>query len=135
MWLQMLAKSYPNAVKDGGPEARPDLWHTGFGTVLKGVGATTKLFPFARHVAADEGLLYPELGKLNKAYTENLKTPEGVMKYEQVFDRAVTNIIHVWRGVDNALSGKDLTFLDGLQDWNLDTGKSVSTGKYVFWRN
>ena len=135
VWLQMLAASYPYAAKEGGPEAKPDLWHTGFCAVLKGVGAATKLFPFARHVAANEGLLYPELGNLNKAYTENLKTPEGVMKYDQLFDRAVANIIQVWTGIDNALSGKDKAFLNDLEDWNLDTGKSVSTGKYVFWRN
>ncbi len=135
MWLHMLAASYPNAVKDGGTEARPDLWHGGFCTVLKGVGAATKLFPFARHVAANEGLLYPELAQLNRTYTENLETPEGVMKYEQLFNRAVANIIHVWTGIDNALTGKDRAFMDGLEDWNLDTGRSVSTGKYVFWRN
>jgi hypothetical protein len=79
--------------------------------------------------------LYPELSQLDKLYTENLKTPEGFMKYEQLFNRAVSNIVHVWTGIDNALSGKDKSFLDGLEDWNLDTGRSVSTGKYVFWRN
>lgn len=135
MWLQMLAASYPNAARDGGPQAKPDLWHTGFCTVLKGVGAATRLFPFARHVAANEGLLYPDVKDLNKAYTENLKTPEGFMKYEQLFDRAVVNIISVWSGIDNALSGSNRAFLEVLEDWNLDTGRSVSTGKYVFWRS
>lgn len=135
VWLQMLASSYPNALKEGGPEANPDQWHAGFCTILSGIGGVTKLFPFARHVAADEGLLYPELGKLNETYTVKLKTPEGFMEYAQLFDRAVINVIHVWIGVDNALNDKSNIFLDSLQNWNLDTGKSTTTGKYVFWRN
>lgn len=135
MWLHMLTKSYPSATKEGGPEANPDLWHAGFCTVLKGIRAATELFPFARHVAYGEGLVYPDLAKLNKVYTENLKTPEVEMNYKQLFDRAVENVIQVWTGIDNALCGKDKSFMDGLEDWNLDTGKSVSTNNYVFWKN
>lgn len=135
MWLHMLTTSYPNATNEGGPEANPDLWHTGFCTVLNGIRGVTKLFPFARHVADGEGLLYPDLENLNKEYTENLRTPESEMNYTQLFDRAVKNTIEVWTGIDNALSGTNRRFMDDLEDWNLDTGKSVSTNKYVFWKN
>jgi hypothetical protein len=135
VWVQMLNATYSNPEKDGGPQAKPDLWHAGFCTVLKVVGSTTKLFPFARHVAANEGLLYPELSQLNKAYTQHLKTPEWVMSYEELFEQTLANIILVWTGIDLALTSKNMAFVDGLEDWNLDTGRSVSTGKYVFWRN
>jgi hypothetical protein len=115
-------------------QPRPDLWHAGFCTVLKAVGTATALFPFARHVAADNGLVYPALKEVSETYVKALSTPEGVMDYGQIFDRAVENIIQVWMGIDKALSGS-YTYLNALEDWNLDTGKSQATGKYVFWRN
>ncbi|MNV19034.1 hypothetical protein D3C71_1098770 [compost metagenome] len=134
LWLQMLAASYSGTDQGDAPEPRPDLWHAGFCTVLKAVGTATALFPFARHVAADNGLVYPALQEVSKTYVKALSTPEGVMDYGQVFDRAVENIIQVWTGIDKALSGS-YTYLNALEDWNLDTGRSQATGKYVFWRN
>jgi hypothetical protein len=135
LWLQMLRDSYPNAAKEGASEPKPDSWHTGFGTVLKAVGGTARLFPFARHVAADAGLVYPDAANVSEKFVKGLSTPEGVMEYDAVFDRAVANVVQVWKGIDDALAGSDHTFLSSLEDWDLDIGKSVPGEKFVFWRN
>lgn len=135
LWLQMLRDCYPHAAKEGAPEPKPDSWHAGFGAVLKAAGGTARLFPFARHVAADAGLVYPDKSKVEDRFVKGLSTPEGVMDYQPLFHRAVENVVEVWKGIDDALHGADLTFLDSLEDWNLDTGRSVATRKFVFWRN
>jgi len=135
LWIQMLQHSYPAAVAGGAVEPDPDKWHTGFCTILKALRGAAVLFPFARHVAANEGLLYPAPDKVSAGYVENLETPEGSMGYQALFDRAVENIITVWQGVEGAIEGKSTVFIDGLENWNLDTGKALETGKYVFWRN
>ena len=56
------------------------------------------------------------------------------MNYDAMFDRACGNVLTVWEGLDAALQGTDTRFIDQLQDWNLDTGKTVADGEYVFWR-
>lgn len=137
VWLEMLAQAYPvttTATASGRAEPKPHLWHAGFCGALKSVGVATTLFPFARHVAANEGLAYPLLKDVSDTYVKNLKTPEGPMSYEALFDFACQNVVTVWKGLDAALNGTSAKFLQELEDWNLDTGKSVKTGKYVFWR-
>jgi hypothetical protein len=135
LWLEMLVATYPNAPSEGAPEPKPDAWHVGFGTVLKAASGTARLFPFARHVAADAGLAYPDLGKVSKKFVENLKTPEGVMDYMPLFRRAVDNVVLVWSGLDAALTKGDKTYLHSLEHWNLDTGRTVPGEKFVFWKN
>ncbi len=135
LWLEILNSTYPNAINDGCPEATPDMWHTGFSVTLKAVGATTKLFPFARHVAANKGLVYPELNQVADKFVKGIVTPGGIMDYETLFELAVKNIVHVWKGIDAALNGENYSFVETLEDWNLDTGRSVAINKYVFWSN
>ena len=62
-----------------------------------------------------------------------LRTPEGPMDYLPLFERARTNVLQVWKGMDEALETGDSKFLNTLEDWNLDTGRSVATGRHVFW--
>jgi hypothetical protein len=40
----------------------------------------------------------------------------------------------VWKGLDDALAAGRSDALDRLEDWNLDTGRSVQTGRLVFWK-
>ncbi|GKS90136.1 zinc dependent phospholipase C family protein [Acidovorax sp. SUPP2539] len=135
LWLQMLSESYPSTGNKGAPEPKPDHWHAGFCTVLKAVKGATELFPFARHVAANSGLVYPKLDQVSTMYVKDIMTPEGAMDYYVLFDKAISNILKVWLGLDSALSRNDTASLAALEDWNLDTGRSVTTGKYVFWSN
>jgi hypothetical protein len=133
VWLNTLDRAYPDAAKDKARAPNPDSWHLGFTAVLKAAGGAARLFPFARHVAAGQGLVYPERADVQERYVKQLKTPEGVMDYQDVFERALNNIVEVWRGIDSALASSDLSYLDALEDWNLDTGRTVSSKRLVFW--
>lgn len=62
-----------------------------------------------------------------------METPETRLDYEQVFQRACNNVVGVWCGLEDALTGRTASFLDSLKDWNLDTGRTVPDAKYVFW--
>ncbi|MNH24085.1 hypothetical protein D3C79_840020 [compost metagenome] len=55
------------------------------------------------------------------------------MDYPALFERARANVLLVWKGLDDALVHGRSDELDRLEDWNLDTGRSVATGKLVFW--
>jgi hypothetical protein len=72
---------------------------------------------------------------VNQGFVSGLNTPEGIADYKAQFTRAVDNVVQVWKGLDDALAGTDRKFLDSLQDWNLDTGRTEPEGKLVFWGN
>ena len=42
-------------------------------------------------------------------------------------------MLTVWKMLDDALPAGRSDALDRLEDWNLDTGRSMQTGKFVFW--
>lgn len=132
LWLKILKDAYPT---ENTLTPDPDKWHSGFAMVLKAVTTANRLFPFSRHVATNLNLTYPELGSVEAKYITKLKTPEAVpMDYEQLFKRACENVLAVWIGLDNALTEKSNEFLDRLENWDLDTGKAVPAGRYVFWK-
>ena len=131
LWLQMLRDSYPLDDRQLGPD--PHQWHRGFAGVLGAVNTANRLFPFARHVATNLNLTYPELDEVEDRFIRDLKTPEVRLDYEQVFQRACNNVVSVWCGIEDALTGRSPAFLDDLKDWNLDTGKTVPDGRYLFW--
>ena len=132
LWLDMLRAAYPGADQIVKPE--PNKWHQGFTGILKALTTTNRLFPFSRHVATDLNLTYPEMANVEPKYIFNLHTPDGPLNYDAVFNRACKNVLSVWEGLDFALSGKGNSFLDTLANWNLDTGRNVPQGMYVFWK-
>lgn len=132
LWMGMLQAAYPGDHQVVKPD--PHKWHGGFTGLLKALTTTNRLFPFSRHVATNLNLTYPAVSEIDEQYILNLKTPEGKMSYDDLFDRACKNVLSVWEGLDLALSGKSGTFLDTLKNWNLDTGKSVPQNEYVFWK-
>ncbi len=130
-WMPMLCAAYPAMYSQSLPE--PDTWHAGFQRVLGTLGRANHLFPFARHVAADLNISYPLSDHIDDSYIAGLRTPEGRIDYLALFERARENVLLVWKGIDEALETGESQFLNTLEDWNLDTGRSVMTGKYVFW--
>ena len=93
------------------------------------------LFPFSRHVTANAGLTYPPERDVDKQYLEDLATPEGPKSFDEIYAKARDNVLAIWKGLDDALILGNSPELDRLEDWNLDTGRSVSTGQLVFWGN
>lgn len=113
--------------------AQPNKWHEGFGSVLATMAGASRLVPFARHVVSGAGLLYPLSSEIDAQYVQALRTPAGLMDFEELFEKACRNVVEMWRGLDLALAGADDGALERLEDWNLDTGRSLATGKLVFW--
>lgn len=133
-WRSMLKAAYSSEYAKEAPQT--DAWHRGFNGVLAVIQKVNSLLPFARHVAIELKLDYPTEDQVDRrAYIDALPTPEGKMTYDALFDRALANVAKVWRGLDSAIATGDMAFFDQLDDWNLDTGKSLQTGNFVFWRN
>lgn len=132
VWLAMLAAAYPDDPADDPP--LPSAWHCGFRDVLATMVGANHLFPFARHVSADLNLAYPAASDIDGSFILQLRTPEGPMDYGAIYERARANVLAVWKGLDDALVEGRSDALDRLEDWNLDTGRSVQTGQLVFWR-
>lgn len=133
VWTAALTQTYPEIAAK--TPATPDSWHEGFQKVLHLMAKASQLVPFARHVGTGLGLTYPDETNVDPQFIENLVTPEGKKHFDEIYQRALSNVLAVWRGLDDALAKGGSPELDSLEDWNLDTGKSVSTGKLVFWEN
>jgi hypothetical protein len=132
-WLAMLGAAYPAEVAIHAPD--PSVWHCGFKDVLSVMAKANHLFPFARHAAAGLNIAYPKSDGVQDDYIFQLETPEGRMDYQEIFERARSNVLSVWSGIDFALLDGNSDFLDALEDWNLDNGRSQATQKHVFWKD
>lgn len=131
VWMEMLEAAYPGQGASLG--ASPDAWHNGFRGVLSAMAGVNHLFPIARHVGTKLNLTYPTEAEIDDSFISQLKTPEGPMDYQAIYERARTNVLLVWKGLDEALEQGGSDALEGLENWNLDTGRSVQTGQLVFW--
>ena len=132
VWTAMLAAAYSD-VAVGDPPL-PSMWHCGFRTILSTMAGVNRFFPFARHACVDLNLAYPAETDIHQGYISNLRTPQGLMEYEAIFEKARSNVLAVWKGLDEALHDGRSDALDQLEDWNLDTGRSVKTDRLVFWK-
>lgn len=132
LWTQMLAATYPEELNQDGPE--PSTWHCGFRNILNTLAKASHLFPFARHVSADLNISYPVAADIDPSYVTQLQTPEGPMDYQTIYERARGNVLAVWKGLDEALVHGGSDALDRIEDWNLDTGRSLQTERLVFWK-
>lgn len=130
-WIDVLHATHPRLAARH--PAQPDKWHEGFGSVLSTMAGASRLVPFARHVVKGAGLLYPLSSEVDAQYVHGLRTPTGLMDFEELFDKACRNVVEMWRGLDLALADADNGALGRLEDWDLDTGRSLSTGQLVFW--
>lgn len=131
LWESMLKQCHEQQFGDN----RPNLhnWHAGFKRVVDAVEEGNCMMPFARHVAVNCGLTYPAVDAIDRQYIDKLKTPEGVMAFDQIFDRALNNVLATWAVVDKAIYSGDQSYKTAIGDWNLDTGRD-QTGEYVFWK-
>lgn len=132
-WRDLLAHGHSAEAGSNAPAF--DLWHEWFLRLVDGVAEEAQnLIPLARHVAAGKGLTYPKPSEVDRAaYIDALKTPEGEMPYDRIFDRAVGNIIEMWRVIAVGVYGDSDEFLTYIRDWNLDTGRDPA-GNLTMWR-
>jgi hypothetical protein len=111
---------------------KPEInaWFRGFKKVVDLVEDQYRLFPFSRHVAALLGLTYPTITNIDRQFIYNLVTPNGVQHYDQVFDRAISNIRYYQQALVNAVYANGT--VDMFLNWNLDTGENP-TGQLTAW--
>ena len=129
IWELMLKNVYPAQLSDGGNPQVHD-WHRAMRKMIKIGESGNKLFPFARHVAAGMGLMYPAAP--SNEFIENLLTPNSSrMHFEEVFQMALSNVLNLWGWLSLSLQGQSSP-LDSLANWSLDTGIDEN-GQMVYW--
>lgn len=112
-------------------------WHQGFQTVVDNADEGYRFFKWARHVAANVGVLYPRPDEVDGQYIENLETPHGNMHYQDIFMRAVSNIQTYVGYIGNAIFSEDehrsKMYITKIKNWNLDTGRD-ELGVLTAWQ-
>lgn len=132
VWKAVFKEVHPDYYKASMPDV--DKWHAWFNLIVdKFAEEGNRLFPLARHVASDQGLVYPLPSEIKRTYIDSLATPTGNnMRYDDIFDKALGHVIHVWQIVATAIFEKDERFQTEIGNWDLDTGMDPN-GKFVFW--
>lgn len=138
LWDELLKMNHPELYRSNKPDIRK--WHQCFIRVVDQIGqAGSHMLPLSRHVAVDSGLVYPSLNGINrKEYIDNLQTsqkttPVEYLPYDQIFDRAMKNVIGAWEMIATGVFSSDLRYLAEIGEWNLDTGRNQQNNNLVFW--
>ena len=105
-------------------------WHSAMHRMMKIGESGNVLFPFARHVAAHQGLVYPAAPETR--YIQALEVPGGLtMDFEEIFQRAFNNVVELWGWLALSLQKRDSP-LDTLTSWSLDTGIDENE-RMIYW--
>lgn len=131
LWNAMLKTVHPGAHRQNGPDI--DSWHAHFGPIVDKIEEGSALPAFARHVAVNAGMTYPEPGEVDLVeFIESLETPQGPMHYDAIFDKTRENIARVWAWIGQDVAAGTLDNVSAIGEWNLDTGRD-ETQTLVFW--
>jgi hypothetical protein len=112
-----------------------DTWHSGFHFFVSKIEETQNFPTISRHVIGlDDGTIYPKFEEVDKKeFIENLKVPGNkTMHYDDIFNKAVSQVQQTWKVLDEAVFGNGTTHLEYFADWNLDNGRT-SSGKLEYW--
>lgn len=127
LWQELLISTYANS---GLQPPKPHDWHKAMRAMMKIGESGNLLFAFARHVAANQGLVYPAIPE--SEYIRGLKVPkDATMDYEEIFQKALNNILELWGWIALSLQGQ-ASALDTLASWSLDTGID-DNGRMTYW--
>lgn len=138
VWSRCLTKAFPELEEQNGPP-KIDAWHNQFSTMVAGIateGNAWGMVPFARHLGKEKGLVYcteEELESDGSGFISDLNTPENSMDYDSLFDFAVNNVADAWQRVAQHVFDGDAQASDLFGPWNLDTGRDLKSGDYVYW--
>lgn len=106
------------------------VWHDAMRSMMKIGESGNVLFPFARHVAAHQGLVYPVI--FEDEFIQGLVVPGGkTMSFEEIFQKALKNIVELWGWMSLSLQ-KQESPLDNLKSWSLDTGIDENN-RMIYW--
>jgi hypothetical protein len=134
LWEVMLTDVHPDLSKANQPDCA--AWHCGFIARMEECQAgQVRIFPLAANIAAKMELSYPRYDQVDRQFIEEQVIPTYVpqkLHYDEIFDRAVDNVVAVWKMIEQALCDNDPALLPIFGDWNLDNGLDEH-GRLVFW--
>lgn len=130
LWQDLLTGVYSSLDPQFWPPKVHD-WHGAMRRMMKLAQSGNVLIPFARHVAANQGLVYPVVPEVE--YIRHLDVPGGeTMNFEALFQKTLNNIVELWGWLALSLQNQESP-LDTLASWSLDTG--IDENKHmVYWR-
>lgn len=129
LWQDLLVGVYASLDSSlGSPKVHG--WHGAMRRMMKVGESGRVLFAFARHVAANQGLVYPVVSETQ--YTHGLNVPGGrIMDFKEIFDKALNNIVELWGWLALSLQNRESP-LDTLTSWSLDTGINENN-HMIYW--
>ena len=131
LWSEMFKEVHPKAFLENPPDI--NKWHSAFDFMVNMIGEEGyRLLPLARHVSVGRGLTYPNPDEVDAQYIVDLNTPEGPMHYDDIFDRAVSNVGNAWAVIANAIVADDTAYKKAIGNWNFDAGRDQNE-KLVYW--
>lgn len=131
LWKGLLREVHPEEFATNQPNM--DKWHRGFNFAIDKIAEEgDRLIPIARHLGMDAGLTYPGVGEIEPEFIRSLATPSGRQDYDPIFDAAIRNVGGVWQVAASAVMQGQTTYLAGIGNWNLDTGRD-ERNRLVFW--
>lgn len=129
LWTELLMDVYNDPSLQLQPPKVHD-WHRAMRLMMKIGESGDHLFAFARHVAANQGLVYPEIPEAT--HIEDLVTPDGTTQhFEVIFQKARVNILELWGWLALSLQN-ETSPLDTLASWSLDTGIDENN-RMTYW--
>lgn len=133
VWESVLNKVHPSVASTNPPDV--NKWHKAFDFMVDKIAEEgNRLMPIARHVAANQGLTYPNVDEIDHAeYITALKVPNGgTQHYDEIFERAMRSVGRVWTALERSVFQNDSNAVAFIENWNLDTGRNEAQ-KLVFW--
>jgi hypothetical protein len=125
LWQDLLIGVYTHL-----PSPKVHDWHCAMRRMMKIGESGNVLFPFARHVAANQGLVYPVVPEVE--YIRHLDVPGGeTMNFDELFQKAFNNIVELWGWLALSLQNQ-ASPLDTLTSWSLDTGIDENN-RMIYW--
>lgn len=132
MWRHLLQKTFPQLYQ------KFDIyihdWHRAVQFFIDDLAEELSFIP-SRHVQEffdKKGISYPRFEDIETKFLKNLKTPKGKKSYDQIFDKAKSNVAKIWKLISDAIYKKDAKYKDKIKIWELDTGQEAKTPK-VMW--
>ena len=130
LWQDLLLGVYSGL----NPQLQPpkvDDWHKAMRQMMNVAEHGNILIPFARHVGAHLGLVYPDQPVPD--HIQHLEVPPGKVyqDFDAIFSKALNNILEIWGWLVLSLQSK-ASPLDTQSSWSLDTGYD-ETNRMTYW--
>ncbi|MDO9530917.1 MAG: zinc dependent phospholipase C family protein [Deltaproteobacteria bacterium] len=137
-WRTQLQSNYPEI--DG--RSDPSFWFETYTKAIDAIEGGSTVTAFFRHLGAGGNFVYLTSEEIVNEHSEDwrkyyleVKLPEGTGTFiSHGFEKAVANLVKIWKGLYDGLSGASLQISQLVKNWDLDTGgDSDAHGVITFW--